>query len=240
MKNYVCWTSCTVKETKAQFGIAPCGDPANQEAYVRMHAISLASARKFLAGEWEPVVFTDPAETRVHMFRDNWKRVWDIWHGEPCNLLYLDSDAMFIKPTVMFGRFQEFRLFNWSDPKRNQRYNDYFNAGVRYYPSSMHSSIWKIGQDMADNWNLDIWDQEQLIFNEMFWKQTIPDHDRRHPELNWQGMGFTRGFGQGPHDQWNQFPLTQAQIIHVHGSRGPVATAKIMEDIARKVGIELA
>lgn len=240
MKNYVSWTNCKISETEARFNIQPCGDPDNQAAYARMHKISLASARHFLAGDWEPVVFTDPAETRVHMFRDNWQRVWDLWHAEPCNILYLDSDAMFIQPTEVFGRFKEFRLFNWSDPKQNQCYTNYFNAGVRYYASSMLDHIWELGDQMAQNWNLDIWDQEQLIFNEMFWQQDIAEHDRRHPELNWQGMGFSRGVGQQLHEEWNQFPLSRAHIIHVHGSRGPVVTAKIMEDISCHVGINLA
>jgi hypothetical protein len=239
IKNYVVWTNCDVNEIQEQFNIKPCGDPVNRAAYDTMFRISLASARQFLAGQWEPVVFTEPAETRVHMFQANWQRIWDVWHQEPCNILYLDSDTMFIRPTEIFGRFSEFRLFNWTDPKSNSCYNDYFNAGVRYYPHTMSDEIWQIGHDRAQNWNLDIWDQEQLIFNEMFWKQDIVDQDRRHPEFNWQGMHLSRGVAQQSHESWNQCALSAAHIIHVHGSRHAVNTAAVMQQACQTLGIKL-
>lgn len=239
-KNYVVWTNCQVNETERRFNIEPCADAVTRSAYDRMFQISLASAKKFLQGTWEPIVFTDTADSRVSMFKDNWKRIWDIWHREPCNILYLDSDTMFIRPTEIFEKFQEFRLFNWTDPKSNEKFKDYFNAGVRYYPSTMSKETWSIGQNMAENWNLAIWDQEQLIFNEMFWQQAIPEHDRRHPELNWQGMLMTIPDPriQGAHEQWNELALKDAHIIHVHGSRGAVNTAALMEQTCRSLKID--
>jgi hypothetical protein len=185
MKNYVVWTNCQVNESEHRFGISPCSDSASRAAYDTMFQISRGSARKFLAGDWEEVVFTDPVETRVHMFQQNWQRIWDLWHQEPCNILYLDSDAMFIKSTDMFGHFDQYRLFNWTDPKSNAQFPNYYNAGVRYYPSTMSAEVWNIGQDMAQNWNLNIWDQEQLIFNAMFWSQDV--QDPHHPELKNRG-----------------------------------------------------
>lgn len=240
MKNYVIWTNCDVKETAAKFGIQPCGNAINRAAYDIMFQISLASARRFLAGDWEPLVFTDAAETRVHLFQANWQRIWDIWHDEPCNVLYLDSDTMFLRPTEIFGRFAEFRLFNWTDPKSKGCYTDYFNAGVRYYPVTISKEIWQIGHDLAQSWNLDIWDQEQLIFNEMFWQQDIDAADRRHPELNWQGMLLSRGVARQAHDDWNQWPINQAHIIHVHGSRHAVNTAAVMQQACNQLGIKLS
>ena len=238
MKNYVVWTNCDINETQAKFGINPCGDPVSRAAYQTMFEISHASAMRFLAGDWQAVVFDEPAETRVHMFQANWQRIWDIWHSEPCNILYLDSDTMFIRPTDVFGRFAEFRLFNWTDPKSNPQYNDYFNAGVRYYPASMDQEIWKIGNEMAQSWRLDIWDQEQLIFNEMFWTQNIDAADRRHPEYNWQGMALSRGVDLAAHEQWNELRLDQAHIVHVHGSRSAVGTAQIMQQLSDQVGVK--
>ena len=238
MKNYVVWTNCLVSETQAQFGIQPVNDPASRQAYDHMFKVSQASARKFLAGDWESIVFTDPAETRVHIFRDNWQRIWDLWHKEPCNILYLDSDAMFIKPTDMFGRFNEFRMFNWTDPKSNGQFENYYNAGVRYYPSSMTPEVWEIGQNIAKNWNMDIWDQEQLIFNTMFWSQNVPDP--HHPEFNWQGMHMRlNNTMQTEHEGWNQLKVGDAHIMHMHGSRSATATAGMMTAIANQFEINL-
>ena len=241
MKNYVVWTNCRISETEERFGIRPCGDPESQAAYDTMFKISRASVRKFLSGEWEEIVFTDPSPTRVDMFKANWQRIWDVWHREPCNILYLDSDTMMIQPTEIFGRFSEFRLFNWSDPKKNKQFDNYFNAGVRYYPSTMSDQTWTIGQTIAESWNLDIWDQEQLIFNEMFWSQDIEESDRRHPELNWQGMHMIRGIAgmQKALEEWNELPAAKAHIIHVHGSRSAVHTAQLMSNTVKQLGIEV-
>jgi hypothetical protein len=238
MKNYVVWTNCQVNETQERFGIAPCSDPASRAAYDTMFKVSRGSARKFLAGDWEEIVFTDPAETRVHMFQQNWQRIWDLWHNEPCNILYLDSDAMFIKPTEMFGRWDQYRLFNWTDPKSNSQFANYYNAGVRYYPSTMTQQVWAIGDDMAKNWNLDIWDQEQLIFNAMFWSQDVADP--HHPELNWQGMRMIVPDPrmQAAHEEWNGCTVDQAHIVHVHGSRNAQQTAQLMSNTAKHLGIE--
>lgn len=238
MKNYVVWTNCQVNETREQFGIAPCSDPASRAAYDTMFRVSRGSARKFLSGDWEEVVFTDPAETRVHMFQQNWQRIWDLWHQEPCNILYLDSDAMFIRPTEMFGRWDQYRLFNWTDPKSNEQFSNYYNAGVRYYPSTMTTDVWAIGQRMAENWNLNIWDQEQLIFNAMFWSQDIKDP--HHPELNWQGMQMITPDPrmQAAHEEWNGCKIDQTHIVHVHGSRNAQQTARLMSNTATQLGIE--
>jgi hypothetical protein len=102
----------------------------------------------------------------------------------------------------------------------------------------MSDEIWQIGHDLSQNWNLDIWDQEQLIFNEMFWQQDIVDQDRRHPEFNWQGMYLSRGGPQHAHEKWNQLPLNQAHVIHVHGSRHAANTAAVMQQAAAQLGIE--
>jgi hypothetical protein len=103
----------------------------------------------------------------------------------------------------------------------------------------MSDEIWQIGNDRAQNWNLDIWDQEQLIFNEMFWKQDIVDQDRRYPEFNWQGMHLSRGVAQESHESWNQCALNAAHIIHVHGSRHAVNTAALMQQACQNLGIKL-
>jgi hypothetical protein len=240
IKNYVVWTNCQVNETQKRFNIEPCADAETRAAYDTMFQISHASAKKFLEGSWESIVFTEAADSRVSMFKDNWQRIWDLWHTEPCNILYLDSDTMFIKPTKIFDRFGEFRLFNWSDPKCTDQYQNYFNAGVRYYPSTMSHDVWSRAAELAGQWNLDIWDQEQLIFNEMFWSQPIPDHDRRHPELNWQGMLMTVPDPkiQAAHESWNELLLKDAHIIHLHGSRGAVKNAGLMSHVSQQLGLE--
>jgi hypothetical protein len=241
MKNYVVWTNCTVDETPGSFpeGMTPVNTDAARNGYQRMFEISRSSAKKFLQGPWEEVVYTDPAPSRLAIFQRNWQRIHDLWHSEPCNILYLDSDTIFIKPTVIFERFPEYRLFNWTDPKQWPGFENLYNAGVRYHPSTMSEDLWTKGNEMAKNWDPNNWCQEQEIFNTMFWSQNVADP--HHPELNWQAMHL-RLWHQHPEavpflNEWNTVPLTAAHIIHVHGSRDAVETANCMAEIAQGLGV---
>ena len=76
MKNYVVWTNCTVDETPGSFpeGMTPVNTDAARNGYQRMFEISRASAKKFLQGPWEEVVYTDPAPSRLAIFQRNWQR----------------------------------------------------------------------------------------------------------------------------------------------------------------------
>lgn len=239
MKNYVVWTNCKVNDTETRFGIEPCADDRVTADYDTMFRYSLASARRYLKGAWEPVVFTEPAESRVEMFKSNWRRISDLWHSEPCNVLYLDSDTIFLKPTEIFGRFDEYRLFNWTTPPRHEQFEHYFNAAVRYHPHTMRQETWDIGEEMAQNWNLDIWDQEQIIFNRMFWSQGLDFEDALRPELNWQAPTGTAINELAQHAQFNSFPIQHVRILHYHGTRGSSRGQDIAAMLAKMTGTKL-
>lgn len=238
MKNYVVWTNCQIMETVSQFNIQAAGEPGVRESYDTMFEISRDSVRKNLRGNWEEIVIDDLAVSRVSMFQNNWKRIHDLWHSEPCNILYLDSDTIMVKPVEIFGRWPEFRLFNWTTPSKNEHFEHYFNAAVRYYPAHMHPELWKMGNDMAADWDLNIWDQEQLIFNAMFWAQGLSFEDAHHPELNWQAdTGQNIAEIHNNCAQFNTLPLSHARIIHYHGSRGDDRGAYLARMLAMTAGI---
>ena len=238
MKNYVVWHNCEITNDRDQFGIASASRPGVRGDYNRMHEISLASARHFLAGTWEPIVFTDPEKSRVEMFKNSWHRICELWMTQDCNILYLDSDTVFVKPTEIFGVMPGFRLFNWTTPKNQHGFENYFNAGVRYYPRSMSMDVWGLGSDLAWNWNLDIWDQEQQIFNKMFWSQDLDWHDAHRPQLNWQApTGDFDNIAQ--HSGFNDCEYRYAQIIHYHGTRSSDRGQRLAEQLARSAGVPL-
>jgi hypothetical protein len=219
MKNYVVWTNCQILETEGKFGIESAGTPQVRESYQKMFEASLASAQKNLRGRWEPVVFDDMATSRVDMFQKNWQKIHALWHSEPCNILYLDSDTIMVKPVEMFGRFPDFRMFNWTTPPTHEQFEHYFNAAVRYYPAHMKPETWRIGEEIAENWNLNIWDQEQVIFNKMFWSQGLAWEDAHHPELNWQAESGLKLPELAAHGAFNTMPIEHARIVHYHGTR---------------------
>lgn len=237
MKNYIVWTNCKIEERGAQFGIGAAADPGVTENYTEMFEASVASALQNIRGRWEGIVFDETCETRVEMFRKNWQKIHDLWHSEPCNILYLDSDTIVVKPVEIFGRWPEFRLFNWTDPARNEEFEHYFNAAVRYYPAHMSEDVWAIGRKRAENWRLDIWDQEQLIFNEMFWSQGLTWEDAHHPELNWQAPTGKSIPELSQHASFNTLPIAHARIIHYHGSRSDTRGGYLANMLSITAGI---
>jgi hypothetical protein len=237
MKNYVIWTNCKITETLPQHGIEAAGTPGVQESYQKMFDISVASARHNLRGEWEGIEFGGTFASRVEMFKANWERIYALWHQEPCNILYLDSDTIIIKPIEIFGRFSEYRLFNWTTPPKHEQFEHYFNAAVRYYPASMSAETWEIGDTIAQNWDLDIWDQEQVIFNRMFWSQGLRWEDIHHPELNWQAESGLTIPELAAHVQFNTLPISHARVIHYHGTRSHSRGTFLATMLAQAAGI---
>jgi hypothetical protein len=237
MKNYVVWTNCTVEEKEKRFNIEAGADHSVREAYNRMWQISRNSARKFLQGDWEEIVWTDPQPSRGELFKRNWTRVKDLWHKEPCNILYLDADTIFIRPTEIFDKFFEFRMFNWADPKTEYEFLNYYNAAVRYYPATIRSETWQVGQATVDHWSLDMYDYEQIVFNRMYWSQHISMHDRHWPKLNWQAVVSDHEDLLQYQNQWNKCNINEAHIIHAHGSRGAKQSLEMMEPLAQMLNI---
>lgn len=219
MKNYVVWTNCQVLDPNPAHGIEAAGAPGVRESYDAMFQASRASAKHNLRGVWEEIVITDTCATRLDMFKNNWQKIHDLWHSEPCNILFMDSDTVMVKPVEMFGRWPEFRLFNWTTPSQHEQFPNYFNCAVRYYPAHMHPELWQLGNDLASNWDDSIYDYEQLMFNAMFWAQGITWEDAHHPELNWQAESGLKLPELNQHSAFNTMPLGHARIIHYHGTR---------------------
>jgi hypothetical protein len=215
------------------------------EKYQAMYDISRASARKFLQGTWEEVIFQAPVlDNRLYQIAQ-WYCIKELWFKEPCNILWMGADTLFIKPTEIFGRFKEMRLFNHTDPRQHStlsEYGDgtgnYFNDDIRYYPATMDQKSWAVGEGKMANWFIppnNIWDCGQIIHNHQFWCQDIPVNDIFHPELAYQ---MVKGSVELD-NQWNKISIQQAHILHLHGSRNANDRLLAMNQIAAGLGISL-
>ena len=237
MKNYVVWTNCSVTEVLGDHGIEPAGAPGVRESYDAMFRASLASVQQNLRGAWTGIVIDQEQPTRLAMFKNNYTKIRDLWHSEPCNILFVDSDTVMVKPVEIFGRWPEFRLFNWTTPPRHSRFENYFNCAVRYYPAHMSPKVWAIGDREFAAWDNSIYDHEQLMFNHMFWSQGLTWEDAHHPELNWQAENGMTLPQLAEHAQFNNLPLGQARIIHYHGTRSHNRGAFLASMLPRAAGI---
>ena len=210
--------------------------------YMKMHDISLRSFEKHLEGDWEFKFFNKEVENIQEVFKDHFFEIYDIWKQGNVNILYCGPDNIMMKPTKFFGEYDDFRMFNYTDPKSSDEPNHYniqhkhfFNADVRYYPSRMSQDIWDIGLEMAENWDFDSWNTEQFILNKMLWEQkdrTI--ENTLDPKMAYQGHQLVLDNWDErlkSSNQWNNCKLVDAHIIHTHGSRHAPSKFALMEEL---------
>jgi hypothetical protein len=207
-----------------------------------MHKISAASYTKFLQGEWELKFITGEVGQINEAFEKTFWAIHDLWHNEPCNILYTDPDTIAVKPVEFWDKYQHFLMFNYTDPKQfnksnpyGRSYPDFFNAGVRYFPSTMDESIWQLGAKMAQTWDPNTYDTEQVILNAMLWDQGIKLNDALDPTMAWQLFHPDLNFGQA----WNGCPIQDARILHLHSSRGAVDRLAFMSHTANQLSIDI-
>lgn len=210
--------------------------------YMKMHDISLRSFEKHLEGDWEFKFFNKEVENIQEVFKDHFFEIYDIWKQGDTNILYCGPDNIMMKPTKFFGEYDDFRMFNYTDPKTSNEQNHYnvqhehfFNADVRYYPSTMSQDIWDMGLEMAENWDFNSWNTEQFILNKMLWDQegrTI--ENTLNPKMAYQGHQLVLdNWDQRlkSSNQWNNCKLVDAHIIHTHGSRHAPSKFALMEEL---------
>jgi hypothetical protein len=231
MKNYLVKTLFKVKST--HWHVHDRSHEENlYENYLEMHRISLASCEKGLQGDWELKFLDGDVDDINQAFEKTFWFIHDLWHSEPCNILYTDPDTLLTKYLDIFGKYDTFRMFNYTDPKEyllpnkyNRWFDHYFNAGVRYYPSTMKHNIWDIGASMARDWDYKNYNTEQIILNTMLWEQGLTKEQVFEPHIAWQMFGGDFEFGH----RWNKVPVKDAYFIHLHGSRGSKSRVDAMQ-----------
>lgn len=145
--------------------------------------------------------------TCVDMFFDIFKKTYNLWR-EGHNIFFTDIDALCIRPTLVYGLFENFICFAdsvklYGSQKTNDRFADefpmYFFTGSRYFPKDIPEDIWYIGFELWKNrlsfkwpalsfkWPaqnlIEYWDFEQYVYNKMFYAQ--PNMIREYKDL-WQ------------------------------------------------------
>lgn len=213
--------------------------------YRRMYDYSLASYRKFVEEPFEAILLEEPVANNYEHNKATWQFIYDLWHSEPCNILWAGADTFMTQPTSLFTGFKEYRLFNYTDPRSFGSFEHHFNDDVQLYPHSMSEDTWQVGLDFWQQGNTDPslleWGFDQLRHNAMFWSQEIDDNDRLKPHLNYLCMNM-RSLDDHVvawHEQWNRCEFYRAHILHFCASRGSESVIKIMEELSKQLGIQL-
>lgn len=212
--------------------------------YREMYNLSVASYRKFVEEPFEAVLLESPVDNNYQNNLETWQFIHDLWHREPCNILWAGADTFMTQPTSLFsGRYPEYRLFNYTDPRSFGPFAHHFNDDVQLYPHTMSQDTWQRGQQFWDTGMEDPaireWGFDQLRHNAMFWNQDIPDDDRCHPHLNFICMNL-RTLDPAIitwHEQWNRCEFNKAHILHFCASRGSASVIAIMKELATQFGV---
>jgi len=225
IKNYVVYSDYTLED-----------NPAKSEIYGEMTKISIESCKRHLAGKYEIIVLNGMVKNHHAVFKRNWLSTYDLWHETPCNILFVDSDTVFMNTANFFNEWDNFRLFNYTDPKGDLNGKPYFNCGVRYFPAMMNDDLWDLYRRQSVKWNPDIWDYEQQSLNEILWHSKngkLKLEDCYRPDLVYQ----TPWNCDQASNTWNNgVRWNEAGIIHYHGSRGVerIELARKLWEISRE------
>lgn len=213
--------------------------------YTEMYKLSLASCKHFFKDRFEPIVFTDPVSDVFECTKKNWYEIKKLWEKETCNILWLGADTLMVKPTELFTKFKEFRMFNYTDPKSYKNFNHYLNDDVRFFPHTMNEKVWQLGEMWwidGDKHPEKNWGFDQLRHNAMFWSQNIDFTDVFHPGFNFmfrpQSLTIDNNIVKY-FEYWNNLEFNKAHILHLHGSRGSENTILYMNNICQQLGIKI-
>ena len=204
--------------------------------YENMYSISRSSAKTYLQGEWEEIKLTAPVlDSRAYQIA-HWYMIKELWHKEPCNILCMGADTMFLKPTEVFGKYNDMMMFNYTDPKTHEEAQHYFNDDIRYYPADMDPKVWDLGERLMDKWfthKENDWSWGQLIHNYQLWSQGLDVSDVHDPKMAFQIFNLNIPFAE----EWNNCKLEDANIIHLHSSRDTTSRVDAMRQLAGKFDI---
>jgi len=230
MKNYLVKSLFKVKNTNWIFkDRSEEGDLFS--LYMRAHEHSVYTFNKFLQGDWELKFFTGEVENISEAYKNTFWYIHDLWHSGPCNIFYTDPDTLAIKKIDPW-HYNKFMMFNYTDPVSLIRddkviIKDYFNAGVRYFPSTMSQHTWGLGRTLVVNWNFTDYRTEEIILNDMLWSQGLEVKDVLDVSMNW---AFFINMNHSTSETFNNSLIDTAKILHFHASRNIGATVKIMDE----------
>ena len=212
-----------------------------KDNYQKMHEVSLDSFRKNLLGDWEYRFYGGDLMRINQAFEQTFWEIYELWHRESCNILYTDVDTVAINPVDPWTEVKFCQLFNYTNTrgafaesnKHNLAFDHFFNAGVRYFPSTMLEETWEIGARLARNWDHAQYNSEQIVLNQMMWSQGVTLDQVLKPELAYQAH-LLPDSTVDEQDLWNGCRLRDAKIVHVHGSRSSNVGLKLMQQLVNK------
>jgi hypothetical protein len=208
--------------------------------YNKILELSSSSAKINIDEEnYERIILTGNVNHIQEVFRKNLKELYKLWKNNyPCNILYTGPDVIFFKKCKFSYKFNNFMMFNYTDPKSAYGFNHYFNPDVKFYPHTMDETLWNNALIMEQNWpNYEdhetfgyAWQYEQIIWNKMLWDQKVNINEVLMPEYAYQFI--SENITQS--NNFNNLNIIDAKIIHFCGTRNLFNKYNIINNLLNK------
>jgi len=236
MKNYLIKGVHKIQSTKWWEGSDRSNEGDLHSLYNQMNEISKASFIHNMQGDWEIIDLVSEAKDVNHVFRQQFRAIYNLWAEEKCNIFYCGPDTQMLRPTNVFDMYTHFMMFNYTDPKSYGPCSHYLNADIRFYPYDLDQQVWDFGLKMIDS--LDWWNGDQVLYNIMVWCQGLGYEKVINPRMAYQGFMLPMQ-PQEVGDAWNGCRLVESNIVHWSGSRGALRTVEIMQSVNDQLKIPM-
>lgn len=240
MKNYFVQNLCKIvnEDSHKREQEIPLQEKNYYPLYQELQKISYSTFKHHMQGDWEYVLLEAEVNHVFEVFKLNFEEIYKLGANGDANILFCGLDTTMIAPTEIFGRWDNFMMFNHTDPKKSQKFQNNFNCDVRYYPATMDKKWWDYTLEKMDS--LKVWSDEQDIYNDILWGQGAKVEDVRHPELSFQAhMMPNLDTRIDEANYYNQFDINDAHIIHWHSSRGIENRVALMKDVCERLEIPI-
>jgi len=209
------------------------GDTSHED-YEEMTNLCVKSFKKNLSGLNKIIVLRGDVDSYHQVFKSIFGRIYALYKTGDCNILFVDSDTVCVKPVSIFYYYNNFRMFSQAEQFRTafpsnvsrELYNDlspWYLSNLRYYPMNLSKGIWDRAKDLYQKW-IDVWAYECIIYNTMMHSQDIEFNNM--PEMNYQYIDGQDHLNCG-------IKIEEASIIHCQSTRGSkVALGKMRRLIA--------
>ena len=210
----------------------------------RLWMMSLLSAKMNIKNVDETVLEISTSSNIQENFQNTYRYIRDYWHSNyPVNVLFLGGDVI-ARKEFEFPDTGYFQMFNYAHvfkehtsragDRKNVKhgspiFNTYCNADVRFYSHRMSPEVWDVGNSWLESWQ-NYWEYEQDLYNAMMRSQKLSIQQMIIPSLAYQ-LPADEFQDTSKLKTWNGIDLNEANLIHLHSTRGSDKALKIAQDI---------
>lgn len=205
----------------------------------KLWMLSLLSARINIKNVDQTILEISNSSNVQENFQKTYTFIRKYWHDNyPVNILFLGGDVI-ARQELIFPDSNFFQMYNFANITKDHEsrsgdrniiggdkyFSIYCNADVRYYSHKMTEEVWNVGDAWFQNWET-YWEYEQDLYNAMMRSQNLEENQIISPHLAYQ-LPANEVKDVNKLKAWNNIDLDEADLVHLHSTRGSDKALKI-------------